>query len=117
VRYPKAWQYAFVDAPGHIGLRREEEWRKMIESAGFELKVWLVESRFPVLDSCPLIQLAMSPHNGRVLQGLGRIIDRLNQIQYVMAIWNVAVCVIDWVTRPVLPKRWGYRLLFVAERA
>ncbi len=114
--YPDAWREAFINIVGHIGLRREDDWKKLISSSGYNIVEWVVQSRFPVLDSCPMIQLSISPANGRVLRLVGTVFDRLNQVPYVMTIWNFAFSFLDWMTRPFLPRQWGYRLLFVAKK-
>ena len=49
-RHPATYQEAMIDFPGHHGLFSAAQWRSAVEAAGFAVKVWKLQSRFPISD-------------------------------------------------------------------
>jgi SAM-dependent methyltransferase len=115
-RYPGAYREAFVDVPGHRGLRSAAAWRALAEAAGFAIVAWRTHSRFPLLDHGPLCQLAASDRFPRRLRALGRAAFAVSRIPGAGALWSLLAVLLDDVFRPVLPDSWGYRLVFTAAR-
>ena len=112
---PEGYREAFIEVPGHHGLRREGAWRALLAEAGFDIRSWQLRSRFPVLDHCPWCQLDASCHFPRGLRRLGRAAYRISQIRHVGPLWGLVSTVADDLLGPLLPRSWAYRLLFVAH--
>jgi len=114
--YPLGYNEAYIDVPGHFGLRREEEWRHLVGSAGFHIEEWNLQSRLPLLDYGPLVQLSTSRHIPRVVRAVGLISLWFSKLPRIGPVWALTVTVIDRGLRFMLPERWAYRLAFVARR-
>lgn len=114
--YPAGYREAYIDTPGHVGLRREDEWSRLLSDCGFEIVRWTLESRNPILDHCPWCQLAAGVGFPPTVRFIGRVAYRLSRIRMVALVWSVAAMVLDDISRPFLPRSWAYRLLFVARK-
>lgn len=112
---PDGYREAFVEVPGHHGLRRESAWRALLTEAGFNIQSWQLRSRFPVLDHCPWCQLDASASFPRRLRRFGRMAYRISQIRHMGPLWGLLSTVADDILGPVLPRSWAYRLLFTAH--
>jgi SAM-dependent methyltransferase len=115
-RHPQGYHEAFIEVPGHWGLRREKAWKTLLQDAGFVIIEWRLKSRFPILDHCPWVQLSLSKHLPALAQKLGRFAYWLSRQRGVSPAWLICSTLLDDVFRPVLPRNWAYRLLFVAEK-
>jgi SAM-dependent methyltransferase len=114
--FPEGYRQAYVEVPGHVGLRREGAWAQLLTEQGFEIVCWRLLSRFPVLDLTPLVQSGWSTQFPAGIRWLGDLAARLGRLRGVAEIWNLTAVVLDDLTRLVLPRRWAYRLLFVARK-
>lgn len=114
--YPEGYREAFVENPGHLGLRSESAWRELLKNAGFRIDVWLLQSRLPILDHGPICQLAASSNFPAAIQMVGRMAFRFSRLPMVAPAWGVTVTFLDDLFRTVLPRAWAYRLLFVARK-
>ena len=114
---PEGYRDAFIDAPGHFGLRRESEWSALLRDAGFVIDRWELMTRSPFLDHGPLCNLAASNALPPWIRFAGWVAYRLSRVPRVAAVWSLAVIATDDAVRWLLPSRWAYRLLLVARRA
>jgi SAM-dependent methyltransferase len=114
--HPTAYREAYIDAPGHLGLRREDEWRQLVVAAGFAVVEWDLQGRFPLLDPCPCVQLSASARFPGPVRLLGRFSHWLSCLPGVASVWALGVTLADTALRRVLPAGWAYRLLFVVAK-
>jgi SAM-dependent methyltransferase len=115
-RYPAGYDEAYRAVPGHVGLRTERAWKRIVEDAGFTVIAWRTHSRFLLLDHGPLCQLAASAQIPRRLRAAGRVAYAVSRIPHAGMFWSFFAVLLDDCFRPLLPTSWGYRLLFVASR-
>jgi len=114
--YPAGYREAFIEAPDHAGLRRQEEWARLLDDSGFGIVRWMLENRNPMLDHCPWCQLAVAPGFPPGVRFIGRAIYRVTRRRFAGLLWDTTATLLDDISRHVLPRSWAYRLLFVARK-
>jgi hypothetical protein len=114
--YPKGYREAFIETPGHVGLRRQEEWARLLDRSGFGIVRWTLESRNPLLDHCPWCQLAAGGEFPSAVRFIGRIAYRISKYPPAAIAWGLSATLLDDLSRPFLPRSWAYRLLFVGRK-
>jgi ubiquinone/menaquinone biosynthesis C-methylase UbiE len=115
-KFPKGYQEALVEVPGHLGLRREGMWSQLVKSAGFEIHSWQLMSRFPLLDFAPWGYLASGPSMPAYIRRIGRCANWISGLGWPGTAWIYSIILLDDVFRPFLPCAWAYRLLFAARK-
>lgn len=114
--FPDVYYKLYVLDPGHVGLRRSEEWRKLVEAAGFEVVEWRQTSRFPVLDHHPVGQLSKASVLPTVAKWYGLVALQVSKVRILVGIWTVLTAIIEETIGRWLPSQWAYRLVFVARK-
>ena len=115
--WPAGYREAYVDIPGHHGLVREHAWSDLLVEHGFKVVEWNLVSRFPLLDHCVVVHMDSTPHFPAPVRAVGRLGRRLTEVSSAVApLWDASVVLCDTLARHALPKRWAYRLLFVAQK-
>ena len=115
-QYPATYQEAMVIFPGHHGLLSEVQWRSTVEAAGFDVKVWRLQSRFPISDLGTYACLAAAPSAFPHLQLLGRRALWLARKRNVNSLYQITLTILDDMIGWMLPQSWAYRLLFVLQK-
>jgi SAM-dependent methyltransferase len=114
--FPEGYCEAFLEVPGHVGLRREDMWAALLADAGFEVIRWQLMSRFPILDHAPWCYLASCNRLPEFIRRIGRFARWINRLGRAGDIWGLSVMALDDLCRPFLPRTWAYRLLFLARK-
>lgn len=114
--YPETYHRLYVLDPGHVGLRRADEWNALLQSAGFEIMAWRETSRFPLLDHHPVGQLAKAPELPFPARWLGAIGLRAASVTPLVRLWTLATSLLEASVGRCLPRRWAYRLVFAARK-
>jgi SAM-dependent methyltransferase len=115
-RYPRIYQEAMVDFPGHHGLLPATQWRSSVEAAGFAVKVWRLQSRFPISDLGTYVCLAAAPSAPPHLRLLGKGALWLAQRAPWGSLYQISLTALDDLIGWTFPRNWAYRLLFVLEK-
>lgn len=114
--YPATYHQLYVLDPGHVGLRRAEQWKELIKATGLEVVAWHETSRFPVLDLHPLGQLSKAPELPAIARWCGRVALKVGSVKILARMWTITTAVIEVTIGRCLPRRWAYRLVFVAHK-
>jgi len=101
---PDGYYQAFIQVPGHWGLRRERAWADLLTRTGFDIPRWRLMSRFPILYHAPWTYFASAPRVPKPLQWVGEVANRVNRWGRVAEICDVAVVAADDVLRAVPSK-------------
>ena len=115
-RYPAVYQEAMIDFPGHHGLISAAKWRKAVMAAGFEIRMWRQQSRFPVSDLATYACLASSRSAPRHLRLMGKNALWLAQKTPWGYMYQIALTVLDDLFGWMFPRSWAFRLLFVLQK-
>lgn len=116
-RYPAVYQETMIEFPGHWGLVSPEVWHSAVSIAGFEIKVWRLQSRFPISDLGTYACLASAQSelpNG--LQFFGKGALWIASRPGLNSCYQMALTMVDDFLGWIFPKNWAYRLLFVLEK-
>ena len=114
-RWSAGYEEAYREVPGHIGLRRMDDWKRLLVRSGFRIDEWSPISRLPVLDHGPWCQLAASDCFPPGIRRIGSVAYALSTRGRTAMIWGLVVAAADEFLRPLMPERWAYRLSFVAR--
>jgi len=115
-RHPTIYQEAMIEFPGHHGLFSATQWRSAVVTAGFEIKVWRLQSRFPVSDLGTYACLASAPSAPPRLRFLGKGALWLVRRAPLNSLYQMTLTLLDDLFGWMLPRNWAYRLLFVLEK-
>ena len=115
-QHPTTYQEAMIDFPGHHGLFSETQWHSAVVATGFEIKVWRLQSRFPISDLATYAYLASAPSAPPHLRLLGRSALWLARRPSLNALYQMTLTVLDDLLGWMFPQNWAYRLLFVLEK-
>ncbi len=114
--YPETYHRLYILDPGHVGLRRSEAWKSIIEDTGLEVVDWSETSRFPILDHHPIGQLSKALELPAWARWSGRLALKIASIPILCRLWTITTPIVEAVIGPWLPRRWSYRLVFAARK-
>ena len=115
-RYPAVYQEAMINFPEHRGLISATQWHEAVMAAGFEIRMWRQQCRFPVSDLATYACLASSQSAQPHLRFLGKSALWLAQKNPWGSLYQIGLTVLDDLFGWMFPRSWAYRLLFVLQK-